>query len=67
MTRSAALAALAYDMGLAPVDTVALPTVIEVAARKVGMFETAFLAEVKANAPLRSYLADACRIAARTL
>lgn len=67
MTRTATLAALAYDMGLAPVDAAALPTVIEVAARKVGMFEAAFLAEAKVNAPLRSYLADVCRTAARSL
>lgn len=67
MTRTATLAALAHTMGLLPVDAVALPTVIEVAARKVGMFEPAFLAEVKVNAPLRSYLANACRVAARSL
>jgi hypothetical protein len=67
MTRTATLAALAHDMRLAPADAVALPAVIEVAARKVGMFEPAFLAEVKLNAPLRSYLANACRTAAQSL
>ncbi len=67
MSRIANLTALAQSMGLSPVDAVALPTVIEVAARKVGMFEPAFLAEVKANAPLRSYLADACRAAVRAI
>jgi hypothetical protein len=67
MTRTTTLAALAYDMGLAPADAVALPAVIEVSARKAGMFEAAFLAEVKANAPLRSYLASVCRCAARSL
>ncbi len=67
MNRTTTLAALAQQMGLSPVDAIALPTVVEVAARKVGMFEPAFIAEMRANAPLRSYLANACRTAARSI
>lgn len=48
-------------MGLEPADAIALPTVIEVAARKVGMADDAMIAEAISNAPLRDYLAGICR------
>lgn len=67
MTRIDALADLALKMGLAPVDAVALPTVITVAAGKVRMTETAFIAEALHNAPLREYLAGICATAAKVL
>lgn len=65
MTRITALADLALKMGLAPVDAVALPTVITVAAGKVRMAETALIAEAQRNAPLREYLAGICATAAK--
>ena len=52
-------------MGLVPADAVALPTVIEVASRKVAMPEAAFIAEALSNAPLRAYLAQVCNVAAK--
>lgn len=60
MTRIETLARLADLMGLSARDTVALPTVIAVAAGKVRMAEAAFIAECAVNAPLRSYLAQVC-------
>lgn len=66
MTRIAALADLAMKMSLAPVDAVALPTAITVAAGKVRMAETALIAEALHNAPLREYLAGICATAAKT-
>lgn len=60
MTRTTALAALAALMGLTPAHAVALPTVIEVAARKVGMSQPAMIAEAAINKPLRDYLAQIC-------
>lgn len=56
--RFASLAAL---MGLDPLAAVALPTTIEVAARKAGMATAAMLAECEGNAALRDYLARICR------
>ena len=60
MTRIETLARLADLMGLSARDTVALPTVITVAAGKVRMAEAAFIAECAVNAPLRAYLAQVC-------
>lgn len=65
MTRITAIANLAHKMGLVPADAVALPTVIEVASRKVAMPEAAFIAEALSNAPLRAYLAQVCNVAAK--
>ena len=65
MTRIETIAALAAQMGISPIDAVALPTVITVAAGKVRMTETAFVAECTKNAPLRSYLAEICNTAAK--
>jgi hypothetical protein len=65
MTRISAIADLALKMGLAPVDAVALPTVITVAASKVRMSETSMIAEALNNAPLRDYLAGICATAAK--
>lgn len=67
MTRTETLATLAALMGLSALDAIALPTVIEVAARKVRMTEPALLAECALNAPLRAYLAGACSTAAKAL
>jgi hypothetical protein len=55
------LATLASLAGLDPVAAIALPTVITVAARKVGMTDEAMVREATANAPLRAYLAGVCR------
>ncbi len=65
MTRIQAVADLALKMGLKPVDAVALPTVIMVAAGKVNMTEMAFISEALDNAPLREYLAGICATAAK--
>ena len=65
MTRIEAITDLALKMGISPVDAVALPTVITVAAGKVRMSETAFIAEALVNAPLRDYLAEICNTAAK--
>lgn len=63
MNRIEAITALAIKMEMDPVDAVALPTVITVAARKVAMSEMALIAEAMANAPLRAYLAEVCNTA----
>jgi thiazole synthase ThiGH ThiG subunit len=55
------LASLASLAGLDPVSAVALPTVVTVAARKVGMTEAALVREATVNAGLRAYLAGVCR------
>jgi len=65
MTRIEAITDLALKMGISSVDAVALPTVITVAAGKVRMSETAFIAEALVNAPLRDYLAEICATAAK--
>lgn len=65
MLRIKTLAALAELMGLTPADAIALPTVITVAAGKVRMSEPAFIAEAIENAPLRAYIADICKTAAK--
>jgi hypothetical protein len=65
MTRIQALANLAQKMGLSPVDAVALPTVVMVAAGKVRMSETDMISEALHNAPLRDYLAGVCTTAAK--
>lgn len=65
MTRINAITDLALKMGISPVDAVALPTVITVAAGKVRMSETAFIAEALVNVPLRDYLAEICNKAAK--
>lgn len=67
MNRINEMTAIAANMGLSPRDAVALPTVITVAARKVGMTETAMRRELATNQRLAAYLADVCRQAAATL
>jgi hypothetical protein len=67
MTRIETLAALAALMGLSPKNAAALPTVIEVSARKVGMAEATMIAEAVRNAPLRAYLSELCAIGAAAL
>lgn len=51
---------LAILSGIGPKQAVALPTVIEVAARKSGMTEKAMLAEAKINQGLRDYFKRIC-------
>lgn len=51
-------------MALSPRDLIALPTTIEVAARKAGLSQFALVRECMVNAPLREYLAGICRNAA---
>jgi len=58
---SSALLPLALMMGLAPADAIALPVVIEVAARKAAMTQDRVFFEALSNEPLRAYLADCCR------
>ncbi len=65
MDRHVTLAGIAIDMGLTPVEVIALPTVISVAASKIRWDEARFIAEVQKNPRLRDYLADACRIAVK--
>jgi hypothetical protein len=58
---SPSLLSLARLMGLSPVDAIALPTVIEVAARKAGLSQQRIIREAFENKPLRDYLGAACR------
>lgn len=67
MSRINEMTAIAASMGLSPRDAVALPTVITVAARKVGMSEAAMRREISVNRGLAAYLANACRVAAAAL
>jgi len=60
MTQTEMLASLAALMGLSTTGAVALPTAIEVAARKVGMSESRFLWEMNKNAALRAHIAKVC-------
>lgn len=60
---SSALLPLAKMMGLSPVDAIALPTVMTVAARKAGITEDFLMFQALDNVPLRDYLAGACRTA----
>ena len=57
---TASLASLARQMNLDPVQAIALPTVITVAARKVGMTESQMAWEAAKNESLRNYLASIC-------
>lgn len=67
MTKTAELAKLAALAGLSPRDAIALPTVIEVSASKMGMSELSFIREALVNEPLRAYLAGICAIGAEAL
>ena len=58
---------LAGLMALSPAHAVALPTVVEVAANKAGMSQTALIEACVDNAPLREYLAELCQIGAEAL
>lgn len=58
---SSALKSLAQMMGLEPADAIALPTTIEVSARKVGMSKDQMVRECLSNEALRDYLAGICR------
>ena len=60
---SSALLPLAQIMGLTHADAIALPTVIEDAARKASMTQDRIMHECLGNAALRDYLAGACRTA----
>lgn len=55
------LATLAQWMGLSPAAAVALPAVIETAARKVEKTESFIVQSCWTNGELRSYLAGICR------
>ena len=67
MTVTSRLAQLASLMALSTVEAVALPTVIDVAARKVGMTAEAFVTEAERNLGLRAYLTGACAKGAQAL
>lgn len=60
---SSALLPLALIMGLDASSVVALPCVMEVAARKAGMTQDRLMHEALNNAHLADYLASACRVA----
>lgn len=60
---SSALLPLAQIMGLDAIAAIALPTVMEVASRKAGYTQDRIFHEALSNAPLRDYLAGACRTA----
>lgn len=55
-----ALAPIAAQMRLPPEALTALPTAIEVFAKKADMPITEMLAELTVNTPLRDYLAEIC-------
>jgi tRNA A-37 threonylcarbamoyl transferase component Bud32 len=56
-----ALLPLARIMGLCHSAAIALPVVMEVASRKSSMTQDRIMHEALNNAPLRDYLASACR------
>lgn len=60
MDKTLALASLASLMGLSVTAAVALPTAVEVAARKVGMSESQMMWEMNKNAALRAHIAKVC-------
>lgn len=62
---SSALLPLARIMGLSAIDAIALPAVMEVAARKAGKSQDFIMHQALDNAPLRAYLAQACSVAMR--
>ena len=55
-----ALAPIAAQMRIPPEALIALPTAVEVFAKKVDMPITEMLAELAVNTPLRDYLAEIC-------
>ena len=55
-----ALAPIAAQMRMPAEALIALPTAIEVFAKKANMPIEQMLAELEANAPLRDYLAEIC-------
>ena len=55
-----ALAPIAAQMRMPAKALIALPTAIEVFAKKANMPIMEMLAELEANAPLRDYLAEIC-------
>lgn len=55
-----ALAPIAARMRMPAEALIALPTAIEVFAKKANMPIEQMLAELEANAPLRDYLAEIC-------
>jgi hypothetical protein len=59
--RYTTLATLARKAMLTPAQAVALPTVVEVAALRLGKTEDWIVAECYHNAPVLSYLASLCR------
>jgi hypothetical protein len=61
------LLGLAALMRLTPREAIALPTVVEVAARKVESSVRVVIAEGLTNPELRELLRNACRIAAESL
>jgi hypothetical protein len=58
---SSALLPLAQIMGLDATSAIALPTVMETCARKVGTTQDFIFHEALSNAPLRNYIAGICR------
>lgn len=64
--RDQVLASLAALMGLCPTTAVALPTTVDVVARKLGWTEERVIEELADNGELRDYLAGICREAVRS-
>lgn len=61
--QTAELANLAALMNLSPVDAVALPTTITVAAKSLGMSESRLVWTLTTNEKARAYVASVCRTA----
>ncbi len=66
-SREEVLVRLAGLMGLTVTATIALPTAIEVAARKMGMDEVVLVEKLIGNKPARDYIAQICRDASASL
>lgn len=60
MNRTERLANLASLMALTPALAVALPTVVEVAAKKLNMDRAGVMLVAERNVELRAYFAQAC-------
>lgn len=64
---TARLATLAETMGLSLPETVALPTVVEVIARRAMMSHTGAVVELERNEALRDYAKTLCAEGAKAL
>ncbi len=60
-TRERVLVELAILARLTPAQATVLPTVLEVAARKIGMSEVALISDLTENRPALEYIASVCR------